>query len=59
MTGNFNISLEEIKDTWSMEGHVANDRWTIEHFRLNPELGKMRVWFSDLFNGNEQLSKYI
>jgi hypothetical protein len=55
--GFFNISLEDIKDTWSIEGPLANDRWTLEHFRLNPEIGKMQVWFSDMFNGNEQLNK--
>ncbi|GAB1869781.1 Circadian clock-controlled protein [Camponotus japonicus] len=54
--GFFNISLEDIKDTWSIEGPVASDKWTIDHFRLNPEIGKMEVWFSDMFNGNEQLN---
>ncbi|XP_070156333.1 protein takeout [Polyergus mexicanus] len=54
--GSFNISLEDIKDTWFMEGPVANDIWTLEHFRLTPEIGKMTVWFSDMFNGNEQLN---
>lgn len=58
VAGSFNISLEDIKDTWFMDGPVANDRWTLEHFRLTPEIGKMKVWFSDMFNGNEQLSKY-
>lgn len=55
--GFFNISLEDIKTTWAVEGSVANDRWTIEHFIINPEVGKMEIWFSDLFKGNEELSK--
>ncbi|XP_020288997.1 uncharacterized protein LOC109857258 [Pseudomyrmex gracilis] len=55
--GFFNISMEDIKATWAMEGPVANDRWTIEHFHLNPEVGKMQVWFSDMFNGNEELNQ--
>ncbi|XP_026826274.1 circadian clock-controlled protein [Ooceraea biroi] len=55
--GFFNISLEDIKGTWAIEGHVANDRWTIEHFLISPEIGKMQIWFSDLFNGNEELNK--
>ncbi|XP_018049396.1 PREDICTED: circadian clock-controlled protein-like isoform X2 [Atta colombica] len=54
--GFFNISMEDIKCTWIMEGSVANDRWTLEHFHLNPEVGKMQVWFSDMFNGNEELN---
>lgn len=56
-TGFFNISMEDIKATWTIEGPVANDKWTIDHFRLNPEVGKMHIWFSDIFNGNEQLSE--
>jgi len=52
IAGFFNISMEDIKATWIMEGPVANDRWT-----LIPEVGKMQIWFSDMFNGNEQLSK--
>ncbi|EFN85090.1 hypothetical protein EAI_14886 [Harpegnathos saltator] len=55
--GFFNISMEDIKATFSLEGSVANDRWTIEHFNLNPEVGKMKIWFSDIFNGNEGLNK--
>ncbi|XP_011171049.1 circadian clock-controlled protein daywake [Solenopsis invicta] len=54
--GTFNISMEDVKGSWIVEGGVANDRWTIEHFYLNPEIGKMNVWFSDMFNGNNELT---
>lgn len=54
--GFFNISMEDIQATWTMEGPVANDRWTLEHFHLHPEIGKMQIWFSDMFNGNEELN---
>lgn len=54
--GAFNVSMEDIKSTWSMEGPVTNDKWTIEHVHLNPQVGKMRVWFSDMFSGNEELN---
>ncbi|XP_024869462.1 circadian clock-controlled protein-like [Temnothorax curvispinosus] len=54
--GFFNISMEDIKATWTLEGPVANDRWTLDHFYLNPEIGKMQIWFSDMFNGNEELN---
>jgi len=50
--------MEDITGSLSLEGPVANDRWTIEHFYLHPEIGKMEIWFSDIFNGNEDLSKY-
>lgn len=49
--------MEDITATLSFEGPVANDRWTVEHFYLNPEIGKLEIWFSDMFNGNEDLSK--
>lgn len=53
------MSMEDVRCSWDITGHVVNDRWVIEHFRLLPKIGKMRVYFSDLFHGNEQLSKSI
>ncbi|XP_012219383.1 protein takeout [Linepithema humile] len=54
--GFFNLTMEDITATLGFEGGVANDRWTIEHFYLHPEIGKMEIWFSDMFNGNEDLN---
>ncbi|MGJ2371671.1 JHBP domain-containing protein, partial [Salmonella enterica subsp. enterica serovar Paratyphi A] len=54
--GYFNISMEAISATWSLEGHIENDRWVIEHFHVDPELEKMHVYFDDLFNGNKELN---
>lgn len=54
--GLFNVSMEDIKTTMSVEGPVANDRWTIEHVYLHPEVGKMKIWFSNMFDGNEELN---
>ena len=55
--GFFNMSMEDVRCSWDITGHVVNDRWVIEHFRLLPKVGKMRVYFSDLFHGNEQLNR--
>ncbi|KAG7200235.1 hypothetical protein KM043_017712 [Ampulex compressa] len=55
--GYFNISMEDVKTTWGLDGSVANDRWTVEHFKIMPDVGKMKVYFSDMFNGNEELNK--
>lgn len=55
-TGIFNISVTDVKANWDMTGHVVNDRWVVEHFRLTPEVGQMKLWFSDLFNGNAEMN---
>lgn len=57
LLGFFNVSMEDIKATWMLEGPVANDKWTLDHVYLNPEIGKLHIWFSDMFNGNEELSE--
>ncbi|XP_017755795.1 PREDICTED: circadian clock-controlled protein-like [Eufriesea mexicana] len=54
--GFFNVSLEDVRCTWDISGHVADDRWVVEHFKMVPTVGNMRIWFSDLFNGNEDLN---
>ena len=51
--------MEGISATWSLEGRIENDRWVIEHFHLYPEVQKMKVYFTDLFNGNQELSKFF
>ncbi|KAF7387178.1 hypothetical protein HZH68_012855 [Vespula germanica] len=55
--GYFNVSLEDVKVTWEINGPVKDDRWVIEHFIPNAQVGKLKFWCSDLFNGNEQLTK--
>ncbi|XP_058803116.1 uncharacterized protein LOC131671023 [Phymastichus coffea] len=55
--GYFNISMEGVSTTWGIEGRVENDRWVVEHFHVYPEVEKMKVYFTDLFNGNPELNK--
>ncbi|XP_015604904.1 circadian clock-controlled protein [Cephus cinctus] len=55
--GYFNISLEGVITTWNIEGPIVNDRWQVEHFTVLPEVNKMHVYFTDLFNGNENLNR--
>lgn len=50
--------MEAISATWSIEGHVKDDRWVLEHFHIYPEVQNMKVYFDDLFNGNKELSKF-
>lgn len=55
--GFFNISMENVRTTWDISGHVVNDRWVVEHFKTVPTISSMKIWFSDLFNGNEELNR--
>ncbi|CAK9833898.1 Circadian clock-controlled protein daywake [Anthophora retusa] len=55
--GFFNVSMEDIKCTWDITGNVVDDRWVIEHFKMAPTVGNMKIYFSDLFNGNEDLNR--
>lgn len=57
--GFFNASTEGVRAHWEIQGPVKNDRWVIEKFTTDPEISKMQVYFSDLFNGNEVLSKHF
>lgn len=57
MSGQFNISMEDISGTMTLEGEVINDRWVLDRYNFMPEVGNMKVWASDLFNGNKELSK--
>jgi len=55
--GYFNVSMEGVRTTWGIKGRVENDRWVIEHFLLNPEVDSMKIYFDDLFNGNQNLNQ--
>ncbi|KAK1120371.1 hypothetical protein K0M31_012352 [Melipona bicolor] len=55
--GFFNISMEDMRCTWDISGHVVDDKWVVEHFKMTPTIGGMKIWFSDLFNGNDDLNQ--
>ncbi|XP_023245284.1 protein takeout-like [Copidosoma floridanum] len=56
--GYFNVSMEGISATWGIEGRVNEyDRLVVEHFHVFPEVESMKVYFTDLFNGDEALNK--
>ncbi|XP_033212571.1 uncharacterized protein LOC117170136 [Belonocnema kinseyi] len=55
--GKFNVTMEGIRTYFGLEGRVENDRWVIEHFKVLPEISNMHIWFSDFFNGNQDLNK--
>ncbi|KAM0734711.1 hypothetical protein ACS0PU_011530 [Formica fusca] len=54
--GYFNVTLEDIRGTWDLTGHVANDTWTVEHFHFLPTVGNMKIYLNNLFDGNKELN---
>lgn len=48
--------------TWTLTGSqqvIDGIRFMrIKHFDMEPEIGDMKVYFSNLFNGNEALCKF-
>ncbi|KAL6422469.1 hypothetical protein ACFW04_010637 [Cataglyphis niger] len=54
--GHFNLTLEDIRGTWDLTGHVVNDTWTVEHFRFLPTVGNMKIYLNNLFNNNNELN---
>lgn len=50
--------MEGLTATWTLNGPVKNNKWTVEHFVVDPEIKGMKIYFSDLLNGNQMLSKF-
>ncbi|XP_050463231.1 uncharacterized protein LOC126857635 isoform X1 [Cataglyphis hispanica] len=54
--GHFNLTLEDIRGTWDLTGHVVNDTWTVEHFRFLPTVRNMKIYLNNLFDNNKELN---
>jgi len=54
--GSYNLTLGDIRATWDLTGHVANDTWTVEHFYCLPSVGNMKISLNNLFDGNKELN---
>jgi hypothetical protein len=57
ITGPFNITVDDIRSTMDLTGHVVNDTWIVEHARPYPSVKKLKMYF-DILHDNKQLSKY-
>ncbi|EEB18814.1 protein takeout precursor, putative [Pediculus humanus corporis] len=59
--GNFNVSMSNIKATWAFTGSqviIDGVRYMkINNLDMEPVVGDMKVYASNLFSGNEALSK--
>lgn len=55
-----NVTVSNLSTFYRLNGRVKNDKWVVEHFNLfKLEIGGMKVYFSDLLNGNKALSKFL
>jgi len=50
------LTVEDIRGTWDLRGHVINDTWTVEHFRITSSIKNLKVYFDSLEQND--LSKY-
>ncbi|XP_039311060.1 uncharacterized protein LOC120359001 [Solenopsis invicta] len=44
--GPFNITGDDVRATWGLTGHVVNDTWIVEHFRMLPSVETVKVYFN-------------
>jgi len=58
VTGYFNFTADDARGTWELIGHVINDTWTIEHFRVAPSIKNLKINFDSLFEQNKDFGKY-
>ncbi|XP_011878392.1 PREDICTED: uncharacterized protein LOC105567806 [Vollenhovia emeryi] len=57
--GHLTVTANDIRGTCSLIGHVANDTWIVEHFRLLPLIGKFKVSFDNLLEGSKEFSDIV
>ena len=56
LIGPFNLTADDVRGTWDLTGHVVNDTWIVEHFRVLPSVKKIKIYFN-FFQGNKEFSK--
>ncbi|XP_029173972.1 uncharacterized protein LOC114942716 [Nylanderia fulva] len=54
--GSYNLTIDDIRGTWDLIGHVANDTWTVEHFYCRPTVKNMKIYLNNLFDGNKEFN---
>ncbi|XP_011878394.1 PREDICTED: uncharacterized protein LOC105567808 [Vollenhovia emeryi] len=57
--GHFNETLTEVRGTWDMTGHVVNDTWIVEHFRITPSVGKLKIYFDNLLEQGKEFNDVV
>lgn len=57
--GHLNATLNDIRTTCNLTGHVVNDTWIVEHFRINPSLGNLKIHVTTTIEENKQLNNIV
>ncbi|XP_011706763.1 PREDICTED: uncharacterized protein LOC105461939, partial [Wasmannia auropunctata] len=57
--GHANLTLKDAKTTCNLTGHVVNDTWIVEHFRISPSFGDFKIYATSIFEENKAFSKYL
>ncbi|CAL1686749.1 unnamed protein product [Lasius platythorax] len=58
-TGQVNLTINEIRQTWHITGHVKNDTWTIEHFQITITIERMKVHLSGFFDDSKEFTDLL
>lgn len=51
--------MSDLKGTANITGHVINDTWVVEHFRIAPTIGAFTIDVQDVIEENKPISKYL
>ncbi|XP_011706335.1 PREDICTED: uncharacterized protein LOC105461532 [Wasmannia auropunctata] len=51
--GTYNTTADDARTTWDLTGHVINDTWIVERFRVIPTISKFEIYFDDILEGKE------
>ncbi|XP_018377793.1 PREDICTED: uncharacterized protein LOC108770612 [Trachymyrmex cornetzi] len=57
--GNFNITMNDVRASWEIAGHVVNDTWVVEKFYITPLIGKFKIYYKDFSESNKALSDLV
>ncbi|XP_011878390.1 PREDICTED: uncharacterized protein LOC105567804 [Vollenhovia emeryi] len=57
--GYTNVTAVDVTGTWNLTGHVVNNTWIVEHFRVAPSMRKLTVYADNLIEGSKELSDVI
>ncbi|XP_011878393.1 PREDICTED: circadian clock-controlled protein-like [Vollenhovia emeryi] len=57
--GDFNLTAEDVMESWKIAGHVINDTWVVEQFHLVPSFKKFKVYHKSKPLYNERLANFV
>ncbi|KAL6262152.1 hypothetical protein P5V15_007249 [Pogonomyrmex californicus] len=58
-SGYFDITADDVRMTWVINGHVVNDTLIIDCFHTAPSIAKVQLALHDFFDGNKEFSDLV